>query len=257
MTARRKKITAAVLLLAALAAADAGHCLNVSPGKIELSLASSEVYEGALVVNNTDGKDMKVNIRPEDWFKAVEGLPKERPAGFAWLDITPSGFELGPRQVKEAAYRVSVPKEASGELNGMIFVEARPARAQEGSIGINTSIGIPIYVVIKGTERYRAEIKGLRVASESPLALAVTIGNSGNVHIRPRGTVKISDKKTKIVLPLNEYNYPVLPFSDRTLEIKSDERLRKGEYMAEIEMGYGDKKRCKKRIVLKIQSEGR
>jgi hypothetical protein len=161
---------------------------------------------------------------------------------------------------------VSVPKTATGELNAMIFVDAKPNEISEGAIGINTSIGIPIYVMIKGTEVFKASVEELKVINNSPLELAVEIKNSGNVHIRPTGTIVIARssgqnaadqvgtaKQSQIItIPLNEYNYPVLPNSSREIEIKSQRQLEPGGYVADIKMGFDDRKYSKK-VALKIE----
>lgn len=233
------------------------YCLNVSPGRIEINVALSKSYEDVLAIKNTEERDLEIKLRIEDWFKAVEGNAKKI-GTFEWLEISPLEFGLKEGETKEVKFKVAVPKKAKGELNGMIFVEAKPKEIAEGAIGINTSIGVPIYVMVKGTERFKAEIEELKVMKGSPLELAITIKNSGNVHIRPTGVIEIFNadlRKLKMdshrfTVPLNEYNYPVLPKSSRILEIRSDNKLEQGEYTADIKMGYGNKKYRKKITVI-------
>lgn len=242
--------TGILLCLILLGFSDTSYCLNVSPGRIEISVAPAKGYEDVLLVRNTEKNNLEVKLRIEDWFKAPEGAGKEKSSGFDWLEIKPLEFELKEGEIKQVNFKVTIPKNARGELNGMLFVEGRPKETAEGAIGINTSIGIPIYVMIKGTEQFKAEVEGLEVVNRSPLELTVKIKNRGNVHIRPTGAIEIKNKNgILITIPLNEYNYPVLPLSSRTLEIRSDKKLEQGEYVADIKMGYGDKK-CKKKIIL-------
>jgi hypothetical protein len=250
------------------------YCLNVSPGRIEINVAPRETYSRVITVRNSDNKAIEVKLRVEDWQKAVEGnadLRGEQKRGFTrigtkkidtfeWLRLSPLEFGLQEDETKEVKLEVAVPKGAAGELNGMIFIEGRLKEIKEGAIGINTSIGVPIYVVIKGTERFKAEVEDLKVIISSPLQLAITIKNSGNVHIRPTGTIEVINTdahglKTDshgFIVPLNEYNYPILPNSSRTLEIRSNNKLEQGDYMAEIKMGFADRK-YKKRITVIIK----
>lgn len=230
------------------------YCFNVSPARIEISVAASKSYEQILTVKNTDKATMNMKLWIEDWHKAVEGVKEEKAAEFRWLEITPLEFELGAGEAKQVSLKVDVPKKAKGEFNAMIFIEGRPKVAQEGAVTINTSIGIPIYVMVKGTERFKAEVEDLTVTKNTPLEMAIKIKNTGNVHIRPQGVITIKNKKGKELfnVPLNEYNYPVLPDSSRTLEIKSNNRLENGEYTADVKMGFNDRKHRKK-IKLNVQ----
>jgi len=235
---------------------DIANCFNISHSRIEITVAPSKVYTDTIAVKNTEKAPLVITIRTEDWAKAAPYL--------GWLEVSPMEFELKEGESKEVKYEVNVPKDAKGELSAMIFIDGKPKEIAEGSIGINTSIGVPIYVMIKGTEKFNAEIEELNVVNNSPLELAVTIKNSGNVHIRPTGTIEIRQagviatpprrgkQSPKMVLPLNEYNYPILPNSSRTLEIKSNSRLEKGEYTADMKMGFADRK-YRKRATLKIE----
>lgn len=256
ITQIRRKITQIVVsgILALSINQASAYCFNISPNRMEISLYGGREYEGFITVKNTEDRELHMSVRIEDWARGVEGKPKSPDNSFGWLQINPVGFELKAGNAQKVSYKIVVPKGRKGELNAMIFIEGKPAEVKEGSIGINTSIGVPIYVMIKGTEKYRAELEDLLVSKNSPLELAVKIKNSGNVHIRPAGSIEIKNRKGEAVFicPLNEYNYPILPNSSRTLEIRSDKRLERGDYTAYVKMGFGNKKYSKK-ITLKIE----
>lgn len=229
-------------LFCTLISQETAWCFNVSPGRIEIAVEPSQVYRDTLVVKNTDTTPLVITVRVEDWHAAVQGVEKDTSARFDWLTIHPLQLELEKGETREIDFSVTVPKGARGELNAMIFVEGRPKSVQEGSITINTSMGVPIYVAVKGTERFAAEVEDLQVVDMSPVRLLVKIRNSGNVHIRPTGTIDIKDgTKDIMTLPLNEYNYPILPDSSRTLEINTEKRLEPASYTADVKMGCADK----------------
>lgn len=223
----------------------AAYGFTVSPTKIELSLASKGAYTGAFTIRNTEKYTLSVSARIEDRRKAVEGKYAEADEAdnFDWLTLKLPSSELKPDEAGDIIFSVEVPEGAVGELNAMIFIEAKPKEADVGAIGINTSIGVPIYVMVAGTELFQAEIGDIQLKSSSPLELYVTVKNSGNVHIRPEGNIAIKTKEGKglFKVPLNEYSYPVLPDSSRELEVRSEKMLETGEYIIEIEMESGDK----------------
>lgn len=238
---------------AVLGICGSAHCFNISPNRMELSIGENKEYGDFITIKNAEGGEMRMTVRVENWSKAVEGTAKYGGDKFEWLQINPGEFDLKGGETQKVGYKITTPKGAKGELNAMIFIEGKPKEVKEGAIGINTSIGVPIYVMIKGTEKYAAEVEDLKVVKADPLELTVRIKNSGNVHIRPAGSIEIKEKKEVVLIcQLNEYNYPILPNSSRTLEIKSNKRLEKGDYTAHVKMGFGDKK-CNKKITLKIQ----
>jgi len=226
------------------------YCITVSKHRIEISVAPSESYRDTFMVRNAKGAAVDVGLRVEGWHKAVEGIAKAKDDTFSWIEINPREFELKKDEEREVAFKVTMPETAQGELNAMIFVKGAPKEVSEGAVGINMSIGIPIYVMAKGTEIFEAEVEELKITRYAPLEMAITIRNSGNVHIRPKGVIDIRDDEQSLFsVPLNEYNYPVLPHSSRTLEIKTKRDLSRAKYEADIRMGYADKKH-RRRIIL-------
>ncbi len=224
---------------------DRALAVTVSPSRVEVGVEASKGCDGVLTVSNTEKAAFNVKLRVED---RAAGL------GIKWFDIAPNEFEINKDEIKNVKYTVTVPKDVKGELSVMVFVEAKPKEEAQGPVIINTSIGIPIYVMINGTEEFNAEVENVTIKDNSPLQLMVEINNSGNVHVRPEGTVTLRDKANKEILsvPLNEYKYPILPASKRTLEIKTDKTLVKGEYTADVKMAYADKV-YEKKILLTIK----
>lgn len=211
------------------------HGFDISPNRIEVTIPTAKAYSGEIAVANSEQRDLYIKLRLGEWFSASYGTD--------WLHLNPLEFELKKGESRKVSYKISVPKNAKGELSAMIFVDAKPQEAQAGPITINTSVGIPIYAAIQGTERMGAEVEELAVVNSAPLKLSVKVKNTGNVHIRPTGAITIKAKTggDALSVPLNEYNYPVLPVSSRILEIKTDKRLEPGTYVADIKMGFSDR----------------
>lgn len=222
------------------------YSFSISLNRIEVRIPPAGIYNRDLIVRNTEGRDLIIRLYIQDWHKAVEGksLGADTKKRFEWLKITPSEFELKKGETKRVNLKVNVPEDAKGELNAMIFINGSPVEREEGAIGINTSIGVPIYVMIEGTEIYEARVKDIKVMSKSPLKVKIGIENAGNVHIRPKGTIEVKSAKNEglFTLMLNEFNYPVLPYTTRELQINSEKALPSGEYIFDINMEYNSKK---------------
>ncbi|MEI8175351.1 MAG: hypothetical protein WCG78_00600 [Candidatus Omnitrophota bacterium] len=242
------RITASIFLVSVLCMAGAvqrGWCLSVSPPRVEISAAPGKTAHGVLTVANPHNDVATVSMRVEErgGLSAVE-----------CFEFSPREFDIKRFEVKEIGYTVTVPTTAKGELSVMVFIEAKSKEGSTGAIGVATSIGVPIYLAVKGTETFAAAIETLTAKDNTPLLLEIAIRNKGNVHIRPQGDIAISTLKGERLLRLevNRFDYPVLPESSRTLEIRSERGLGKGEYKADIHLKYGNNRELTKRMNLKI-----
>ena len=49
-------------------------------------------------------------------------------------------------------------------------------------------------------------------------------------------------ERHELILPLNKYEFPIYPFSERTLKIKPKEKIDPGKYEAIVNMEFGPQK---------------
>ena len=120
----------------------------------------------------------------------------------------------------------------------MVFFETSSSYAGEG-IGVNFRVGALIEAVIRGTERVEVQLKDM--AFEPPAAVAVSLFNSGNVLIRPKGQIKVFDaagRKVEQTL-FNPLQLGVFPTTLRKLSTKLEKPLQSGSYRVRVEADYG------------------
>jgi len=113
----------------------------------------------------------------------------------------------------------------------------------EPGSNVNVSQGVSIYVTVRGTEKNSWDIGDISVESSSPnLRVAVVVGDTGNVHIRPRGTVEILDEHKEIAGRLTlQYGQPVYPGQKRTYETLGPvSALKPGKYRITAVVTCGD-----------------
>jgi hypothetical protein len=145
--------------------------IQIAPGKSEI--VTYRVY-------NEWSKPVELEISAKTWFSLPENA---NIAIEQWLKPEVNKLILGPKQEKKLKVKIEVPKDATGELAGMIYFS--PKREKEQTLG--TSYGVSLYVFVKGTERVEPALGDVLVSREGANSfLAVTIINKGNVHFRPR-----------------------------------------------------------------------
>jgi len=216
--------------------------IGVEPTVTEISLSPGEREKGTFTVSNDGDKAIQVKVEVEDWMRRGERI--EVPS---WLEVKPLEFELGPGELKKVKYKIEVPGETTGELAAMVFFGSLTSAA--GGVGIKTRFGVSIYVAIKGTEIVEANIEKLDVAKYGTedsdnygINFGVTVGNMGNVHIRPKGKVAIEAKEGSRIKDVDIfYGLPVLPQGKRTFAANwKGGVLPPGEYKGKATISYGE-----------------
>jgi len=215
--------------------------IGVKPTVTEIILSPGEREKGRFTVVNDGNEAIQVKVDLENWgTKREEAVP-------SWLEVKPREFELGPGEVRKVKYKIEVPQETTGELAAMVFFGSLAPAG--GGVGIRTRFGVSIYVAIKGTEIVEANIEKLDVAKYGTedsdnygINFGVTVGNMGNVHIRPKGKVFIEDKEDSRIKEVDIfYGLPVLPQAKKTFAaIWKRGVLPPGEYKGKAIISYGD-----------------
>jgi len=216
--------------------------IGVTPTVTEISLSPGNRETGILRVMNDGDSATKVGVELENWKKGGEGVEVD-----SWLRVEPREFEIGAGETKEVKYEIEMPEKAKGELVAMVFFGSLASAG--GGVGIKTRFGVSIYVAIKGTEVVEASIEKLDVAkyggensNNNGINFGVTVGNMGNVHIRPNGRVVIEDKKGSQIKEVNIlYGLPVFPQAKRTFAANwKGGVLPPGDYIVKASINYGD-----------------
>ena len=127
---------------------------------------------------------------------------------------------------------------------------------------------IPIYVTVKGTEKYDFEIKDINVTNKNFAMLKIKMVNRGNVHIRPTGSIYIEalGAEQKYDLKFNDIKWGIIANQAHEYITKlpddpddpTDQRFKDGTYKAYINIMAGDKKNRKEwsgEILFKIKGD--
>lgn len=209
--------------------------LLIEPLRTILSVAPGDQTQGTIAVTNEKEApiSLKLTFRDHSTFQD-------------WILIDTDPIHLDPSEEKQIVYTIAVPLGASGELQGRLsFREMNPdAEQRTASLSIFTSISIPIYVRIKGTERYEADITDVRPHPFDASRIEVVVDNPGNVHIRPKGSITITaDKRQERTINkagVNRDGAPVYAERERVLTTKLSAPLDPGKYTAHVELTYAD-----------------
>jgi len=216
--------------------------LSVSPDgqslTVRLAIRINEAFAGLRL---DEVFSPHVRIEPIDLtdgeFAAVERSNGD------WLDVTPVRFSLAEGESHDVAFSIRVPEGATGGHWSAIFVEGSPRTEEREGTTVQAveRFAIKVYETVPGTETRSGAVTGVDLLTTDPLSLDVAFENTGNVQLRPTGTIEIISRTGQVVRELGIEGFPVLPSAVRLLTVTDteDAPLPPGVYRALVVIDYG------------------
>ena len=226
--------------------------LSVSPSRIDLLMEAGGYYSGCFELINTYDGIVEINIAAKDWHSyAGNGAHDVN----SWLVLEKTKVKLAKDESTEIPYKITVSSSMLGSVSAQVSFTLVPP----GNEGVNVRMSFPIYVVIKGTEKIDYSVSKITFHKyNDDIQAAFFVKNDGNIHVRPKGLMKIYGKKNKIVYERNiPESVPVYAGTERgsyrVLIPKG--KLQTGLYTVEITVSASGITADKK-VKLKINKDG-
>ena len=230
--------------------------VKMSPSIIEERADPGQTYSWTLRATNVGVKTQQLYVVKRD----ISGLSEEGKPNFAnfgektglelvaWVQIAPGPFSIAPGETKDIPFSISVPANASpGAHLGSVFLASEPVRPETSGIGIGYQVATIISLRIAGDTVEEAVLREFRtdkkIYGKPEVNFIAKIENAGNVVVKPRGPVEITNMFGKKVatLTMNESAGAILPKEVRRFEILwQDNGLAFGKYEAVMSLGYGE-----------------
>jgi hypothetical protein len=215
-------------VMAGITIAPDRHIVYLSPGEEET--VKYQVY-------NSGGKDVDITIVPESWSGVKDP--------YSWLRLENDKAHIKAGQTGPVVVKVNAPEDNAGEMVAMLFLCYKDMDRSQ----LNIRSGVPLYLIIKGTEDYSLDIDDIGIAyaknedNANDINIMVKIKNTGNVHIVPdvKAFVKDSEGRTAKELFLAK---PNIVLRDEAHIYRLGWRnpfLRDGIYTVIVELNYEDK----------------
>ncbi|MBL0059212.1 MAG: hypothetical protein IPP35_08925 [Elusimicrobia bacterium] len=232
-------IIGSFLLLAPLGRASS--FVAVSPSVIEFSLAPGKKAKGRIQIQNPLSEPAVITVSVSDGWRQETGsstLPPEK-----WLKFKiPKNLILPPLGKTTLFYRVHVPKDFTGETMAHLMFRMPPQKQNQAGMSIQMGHAIPLYLIARGHEKVDLSFSKISASSleNHGLEFIVTLISTGNVHVRPRGDILLSNadglELERIAI---ENGPPILPNTTKQFFARS--RLNRwvpGNYQAHLDLSY-------------------
>ncbi len=218
--------------------------LVIDPPGVKLSSLPGERIEGFITLKNEKGTPIELEIVHRNSSSTAEKFPD-------WLTLEPEKMSLEPHEERQLHYKVSIPKEATGQFLSVIgFDEKVDGDAQ--MLKMRTRISIYLATTVLGTEIYAGDIKSLSFNPNRPTLLNVLLENTGNVYVKSKGVCRITDSATGdlvTVFSVNPRKAPVYARTSRNLVGKMNSPLQPGDYEIAVEFPFPDEARLIRKTV--------
>lgn len=242
--------------------------LTISPPLIKNNINRGESWGSFVKVVNNNKENISVYTYVFDFKSGPEGgveflqdnfeedddADSESPFLLSkWIEITKEPILLKAHESKEIPFVIKVPEGAEpGGHYAAILVGTKPNGSLDGS-GLNVSSLLSSLIMVKvgGEIIEKSDIREFSVSkniySEPKVDFMVRFENLGNVHVQPRGEIKVYDfwGKEKGSVPINHNSGfgHVLPGSVRSWDFSWEGEkkvLEMGRYRASLILSYGE-----------------
>ncbi len=225
--------------------------IGISPTRYVFLASHNETCKGVFTIVNDHNFDMPVVVEIREGIKSKDN--KNLLQVRKWLKVEKENFVVPPGQRKDISFKLKVPKKTSGTFS------ARLSFVDKSQSSFSTSMTVPIYIIVKGTEIIDWSVEEL-IIKNTPVGVtgSLVIENRGNVIFYAIGNLIIKDKDGKeIFKTLAGGGNAVFPESKviTPLNLK-DLKLELGKYYAEIIIsGYNNEKKFFEFEIVKTEEE--
>lgn len=220
-------LVVAFIVLGALVMPLAGNALTVSPPIIEIEAKKGDIINQVLKVKNESSENAVYYLSSQKFIAAnesgqpsfVEGKAEDVDLA-SWIKFGITSITIPAGQTVELPFSIVVPQFAGpGRHYAAIFLGTVPpdTKAEASQVAVASRVGALVLVKIAGEIKESAEVSEFSTSAESyaslPVDFNIRIKNSGNVHLKPSGSVLIKNMFGSVAgkVVINETGGNILP----------------------------------------------
>jgi hypothetical protein len=272
----RKEIMKKIFIFTALVALVLGLTFNavsamtISPPLMEFDARPGDSIVDVVKLYNESNAPLTLTASVQN-FKAMgeTGTPEFLPVAevtdlATWIKVDETTVTLQPNERKSVLFTINVPADADpgGHFAGILWSESEAATPAPGesAVGLVAKTGTLVLVRIAGLINEAGRIVEFSTDKTSynylPTNFTIRFENTGNVHLKPTGTIEIHNMWGKKVASttINENLANVLPNSTRKFDVtwqkealpaeasewqKERQNSAWGKYTAIVTLNYG------------------
>ncbi len=244
------RLAALSLALCLAPAANADISIGATPAYLDITLDAGKTSAQTILLFNSGPTAVTVKAYAWDWWHDASdprkfGPPDTFPHSAAkWISFIPEEITVHPKKGANVTVVFNTPADAKAGNYAVAWFEAVPEvnpKAKELRVGAR--LGVLIMTDIRGASKPEITVEEMKIIppSESELLkVNLTLLNSGDVHLFPKGTLVVMSKENKLVGHAEFEKRRLLPGQRSPVIIKWGGELAPGEYQAILTIDYGE-----------------
>jgi hypothetical protein len=225
--------------------------LSISPPTFELSANPGGVLENSIKVENISAETLKIIVDRRNFTAIGEegavGLTEEENSFSlaSWITVSPSELEIPPKSARVFNFKINVPinAEPGGHFGSIVFRIGRSGSLSQTGASLTQELGALVLLRIAGDSKEEATLQSFisqkKFFEYGPVEFEMKTKNNGNVHLKPKGTITISNSFGKKVGVIDIDPKNVLPGAVRKNSAIWEKKLLFGKYTAVLSLVYG------------------
>ena len=174
------------------------------------SLGANEKKNDSVTVENSSDQEVSAKVYAVDAtitkdgaFALLQQTEEKKDMG-SWIKLSVSQITLKAKEKKEIPFTVTVPKYVSigDHAGGIVFenINAKTDNQQGLNVNLVSRIGVRVYDTVPGEQKPQLDIKSFTAdTSKDNLEFNLTIENTGNVFLYPKGTIEVRDQFNNLI----------------------------------------------------------
>jgi hypothetical protein len=224
--------------------------IGASPASLEIVLDKGKTTAQTILLFNQGKDPVTVNAYAWDWWHEPGNPRKFAPPGSLphsaakWISFVPEKITVNPGKGANVTVVVNTPKDASAGNYAVAWFEAVPeATPNSKELRVGARLGVLVMTEVRGETKPAVVVEDLTISpptASQALKADIKLTNSGDVHLFPKGTLVVMDRKRKLVGHVGFEKQRMLPGEERSVTVKYGGDLKPGEYEAILTIDYGD-----------------
>lgn len=235
---------------------------TITPPLVKINMNPAEEFVSAIKVVNNNDRTIVVQAQTANFKNVDNGRVEFAEDGEiegdytlkSWINLPQKSFEIRPFSSKNIPYIIKTPEDASpgGHYAGILIGTPSADSVEEGAVvGISQLVASLIFVNISGDILEKGYIRQFSTDKNfyngDSVEFEVRFENTGNVHLKPVGDIKIYNffGKEKGYIPINHKTDfgNVLPESERRWRFSwtaKNDFILANRYRAVLTLSFGE-----------------
>lgn len=230
-------------------AAASSQRISLQPTTLDFSVGPAGNQTQAISVANLSDKKVSFQVYLSDWLRDSTGTHQYfkadtlRRSCASWIRLNRNFFELEPRQSTEIIIQMQAPTDslATTEMKwAMLFLQgveeqdsaSRFTQTLQTQIRELLRIGIHIYQTPLNLNKKSAKTISFKEVAAEKNAFELKMRNTGNVMLRCRSYLELTDVATGKTYKTSPIEYPVFPEGTRKVKFVLERDIPPGTYSA-------------------------